>query len=155
MPNVQVIWTLNKSGTTGLEGGLALVASRAMHPRAGEESVIQKPASMQQLKQWCDQQGFVEHSCELVKDLGLNLTCYAQPHSWAKEHKGNNNILATFFTCRSRSGLAPNTVIGKAVFVKRDAAGEPVDLSKEEFIKMAYFLGEQHYSIICMRCRDQ
>jgi hypothetical protein len=48
------------------------VTSRAMHPRVGEESVVQKPASMQQLKQWCDQQGFVEHSCELVKDLGLN-----------------------------------------------------------------------------------
>jgi hypothetical protein len=144
MPNVQVIWTLNKSGNTGLEGELALVTSRAMHPPAGQESIVQKPASIQQLKQWCDEHGFVEHSCELVRALGLNLTCYAQPHSWEKEHKGKNDILATFFTCRARSGLAPNTVIGKAVFVKRDAAGELVDLTKAVFIKMSYFLGEQH-----------
>jgi hypothetical protein len=67
MASVQVIWTTNKGGNTGMGGPLALVVLQAKTPLEGQESVLEKRASLPLLERWCADNRFIEHDCELVR----------------------------------------------------------------------------------------
>ena len=59
-----------------------------------------------------------------------------QRYRRSDEHKGKNNILATFLTNNSASGLAPNTALGEAIFVRLSpTTRELVDFAWSEAVR--------------------
>ena len=140
---VQVVWLLNKAGNTGKGGGLGQVLCNTFHIEPKKSSVVEKPAEFQKLQQWCKDNNYVEYPTKLCARFGQHFKVYAEPYSWENEHKGKNNIIATFLVCDDATGLAPSTVCGKALVVRMNGEdGEPVDLTKEELVRTGFFLND-------------
>ena len=139
---VQIVWLTNKAGNTGEDGGLAQVLHQALEDPS-RSSIVEKPATMTSLEEWCTTNGYIEYPTKLCAAFGQYLKLYGAPYKFSKEHCGRNNIIATFLACDDVTGLAPTTVIGKAVLVRLDGPnGKPVDLTREEVIRTGFFLDD-------------
>jgi hypothetical protein len=137
---VQIVWLTNQAGNTGMDGGLPQVLCQALHDGS---SIVEKPATMTTLENWCANNGYVEYPTNLCATFGQYLKLYGAPYQSSKEHRGKNNIIATYFACDHGTGLAPATVIGKAVLVRLDGLnGKPVDLTRDEVIRTGFFLND-------------
>ncbi len=122
--SVQFVWTLIKDGNTGMDGPFPNVISRILQTEDMNNSSLHvQTGQIKKLLAFIEKKGYVEHPTTLCQALGMSLTCYAKPYKHADEHHGKNNILATFLTCNAMTGLAPNTIIGRAVFIRRNATG--------------------------------
>ncbi|KAJ3088953.1 hypothetical protein HK102_007540 [Quaeritorhiza haematococci] len=137
---IQVIWTLNKAGNTG-HALLPNVLTFACNTKDISTSSIQpqQTPNLPTLITWCVRNNFTLHLCPLVESVtGIRLHCFAEPYDSKKEHKGKNNVVATYMTCRTLSGLAPHTITGRAVFVRVDPKNgdKPVDLDRDEFLRI-------------------
>ena len=133
---VQVVWVLNKAGNDG-----DLVLAEAL--QGAPSNIVEKPARMSVLEDWCRQNGFIEHPTTLCAQFGPYLRVFAIPHRFSLEHQRKNNVIATYLTCNATTGLAPNTVIGKAVVVRLDGPfGNPIDLTRDEVVRTGLFLND-------------
>jgi hypothetical protein len=141
---IQIVWTLNKKGNTGecffgeLCSGLGSKVS-IEDPGCPVKSQI---TTYETLQKWLNSHGFVRYPTNLCAAFGLNLECYAEPYAFSKEHRGRNNVIATYLTCEPRTGLARNTIIGRAVFVRKDSDGNPVSLTVTELRRAIAYIND-------------
>ena len=138
---IQIVWTLNKKENTGESGFGELCSGLGSNVSIEDPGcpVRSQMTTYETLKKWLNSNCFVRHPTNLCAAFGLNLECYAEPYAFSKEHQGRNNVIATYMTCEPRTGLARNTIIGRAVFVRKDSDGNPVSLTVTEFRRaMAY-----------------
>eukprot|EP00128_Syssomonas_multiformis_P007305 Colp12_sorted_trinity150504_noHs@4187 len=142
---VQIIWTLTgKNGNDGFSELPSVLCSELRYKNNEADSAVKvQNANLETLMTWCKDNGFVKHPTELAECVGIKMLCYAQPYKASLEHKGKNNIIATFMTCRKANGLAPNTIIGRAVFIRLDPETDaPVDFEKNEFLRLGFCIND-------------
>mmetsp|Transcript_57153 Transcript_57153/g.135729 ORF Transcript_57153/g.135729 Transcript_57153/m.135729 type:complete len:213 (+) Transcript_57153:191-829(+) len=135
----KVVWLLNKGDNTGMgQGGCGWAAGAVLR---NEECVQQRSSMAQTLLEWCADNGFERHECSLCAAFGMNIAVYAK--RGGREHQGRNNMIATFLSVEPDSLLAIHgTVVGKAVVLRFDQAGNPVDLPLQEFAVVTSFLND-------------
>lgn len=140
----QVICTQCTMGNTGFGGSLGTLVCTFLQSRGQANSpLLEKDFSMSELEGLVSEGKLVEHPTELCDRFGLSVLCYAQPYRPSDEHRGINNILATFLTINAESGLAPSTVLGDAVFVRLSPTSrEPVDFVWSEAARALCYVND-------------
>lgn len=143
-PTFQVVRTQCTRGNTGFGGGLGQVLSSIYASRGQSDSpLIVEERRRCELETIISERKYIEHPTPLCEQFGLHLHCYAQPYRSSDEHQGRNNILATFLTNDAQSGLAPETVLGDAIFVRRSpTTGELVDFVWSEAARALFYIND-------------
>ena len=139
---IQIVWTLNKAGNTG-QGDYSSLQCAANNDRDSPTSSTQAQVvrNYATIRDWCSANGFVRWPTTLCDAFGLHLECYAAKNG--REHVGKNNQLATYLCCDAQTGLAPRTVIGKAVFIRTNGCdGAPVSLALSELTRAMSFIND-------------
>mmetsp|Transcript_3563 Transcript_3563/g.6069 ORF Transcript_3563/g.6069 Transcript_3563/m.6069 type:complete len:224 (-) Transcript_3563:54-725(-) len=138
---IQIVWITNKCGNNGFcHQSLREKLDRMIE---SDTALIEKLASVEKLERWCQDNGFVEHSTDLCRVLGLHIRLFAQPYRPHEENGWKNNVVATFLHCDADTGLAPHTILGKAIVLRLNRPhGEPVDMTVKELHRTGCFIGD-------------
>mmetsp|Transcript_27159 Transcript_27159/g.68280 ORF Transcript_27159/g.68280 Transcript_27159/m.68280 type:complete len:237 (+) Transcript_27159:216-926(+) len=140
----QVVWVQNKQGNTGKGGGLAELLGHIWRgrdrPGDAEGILVQRPSSAEALRKYAADKGWVEFPCPLSNFLlGAKdkIVIWAAPLDAAKEHRGKNNVVATYLAAEM-DGLARGTICGRALVACTD--GE--DMTYGKVVKLLAFIND-------------
>lgn len=141
---IKVLRTQCTMGNTGHGGGLGELIGTIYMSRGKRNSPLAvDELTKSELDILVRERRWVEHPTELCDRFGLSLRCYAQRYRRSDEHQGRNNILATYLTNTAQTGLAPNTVLSEAIFVRLSpTTGEPVDFVWSEAVRALCYIND-------------
>ena len=143
-PRFQVVRTQCTMTNTGTRGGLSAQIGTIFTSRGDANSpLVVEERSSSELAALISERRWVEHPTDLCERFGLSVLCYAQRYRRSDEHQGKNNIIATFLTCHGQTGLAPDTVLGEAIFVRLSpTTREPVDFVLSEATRALCYVND-------------
>lgn len=144
-PRFQIVRTQCTMGNTGLGGGLGELIGTiytTSHENRNSPLLVEE-CSRSEIEALIAQRRWIEHPTDLCERFGLSLLCYAQRYRRSDEHQGQNNILATFLTNNAQTGLAPNTALGEAIFVRLSpTTREPVNFAWSEAVRALCYIND-------------
>lgn len=136
---VRIRTTLNNTGAETHLPDLIYSAEASANEEPAQCPIIEDDVRPTDLLHEVAEKGWVEHGTELCGAFGLRIKCFARPYRSAGAMR---NIIATNMTRELRSGDAPNTVRGEAVFVKLGEEGEALALKRNDVMRALYFLAD-------------
>ena len=141
----KVVRTQCTMGNTGRGGLLPELIGQLLYSQgqSDDSPLVVQEMTRGKLEDTIRRRGWVEHPTELCGQFGLSLLCFSKLYESDDEHRGRNNILATYLTNSAQTGLAPNTVLGEAIFVRLSpSTGELVDFVRSEAMRALCYLND-------------
>ena len=130
-------------GNTGVAVAWAVIGTIYTTSRENRNSPLPWRSAVGARSRLSSPRRWIEHPTDLCERFGLSLLCYAQRYRRSDEHQGQNNILATFLTNNAQTGLAPNTALGEAIFVRLSpTTREPVNFAWSEAVRALCYIND-------------